>query len=632
MQQPSPHHYNALHNSDERQRRLRRRPRSLWRVALAGIYDFFQLLHEARVALIGFTLLAIVNAGYLLFYYDYALAGLPPFSLIAALYETMKMMTLESDLPIPENDLLGDLLFFITPILGLALVFQGILNFGRFVLDKGSRREGWQLALARTYRGHVIVCGLGSVTYRIILDLLEEGYGVVAIEHDWSGEFVEPTLALEVPVIQGDARSGEALLAAGLLRARSLVTGLNDDLINIEIALAARRRRADLPIILRIFDEDLDLNLEQTFGHNSVFSTSTLAAPTLAAAAMGRSIAHVLPLPLEFQHQDGAPRFKGILQLTIRPDSEFVGPLRQMEERLGIWVLMHLKADAPGGEQRRGNLRHLESGDIVALIGPLDRLEQARMLNHGFGAGSEVEVRSFSPAYDTVIVCGLGKIGTRVIRDLDSMRPRPRIVLVYQPDDTRVELFERVGCLLATQVIGDARRTAVLEEAGIQGACALIAATSDDLTNLQIGLAARKLVPDIDLVLRVYNEDLAGRLELMFGAHTTFSVAGLAAPTFAAAAVLRGISYAIELDQQLLSTTTLRVQAGDELDGHSVDDLRRHAGLLALALRRQGQELPVTLETSFAPDDLVAVLIDVKRLEQLGQRSQLMVERGSEGA
>ncbi len=619
--------FNALHNSDERQRRLRRRPRALWRVALAGIYDFFQLLREARIVLIGFTLLAIVNAGYLLFYYDYALAGLPPFSLISALYETMKMMTLESDLPIPENDLVGDLLFFATPILGLALVFQGILNFGRFVLDKGSRREGWQMALARTYRGHVIVCGLGSVTYRVVLDLLEEGYGVVAIEHDWSGEFVEPTLALEVPVIQGDACSGEVLLAAGLLRARSLIAGLNDDLVNIEIALAARRRRADLPIILRIFDEDLDLNLEQTFGHNSVFSTSTLAAPTLAAAAMGRSIGHVLPLPPEFQHQDGATRFKGVLQLTIRPDSEFVGPLRQLEERLGIWALMHLKASSPAGEQRRGDRRQLESGDIVALIGPLDRLEQARILNHGFGSGSEVEVRSFSPAYDTVIVCGLGKTGTRVIRDLDSMRPRPRIVLVYQPDDTRVEFFEQIGGLLANQVAGDARRTAVLEAAGIQGACALVAATSDDLSNLQIGLAARKLVPDIDLVLRVYNEDLAGRLELMFGAHTSFSVAGLAAPTFAAAAVLRGISYAIELDQQLLSTTTLRVQAGDELDGRSVADLREHAGILALALRRQDADMPVTLETCFVPGDQVAVLIDVKRLEKLRLRSRLLVER-----
>jgi Trk K+ transport system NAD-binding subunit len=627
VQQPRDSHYNALHNSDERQRRLRRRPRSLWRIMLAGIYDFFQLLREARVVLIGFTLLAIVNAGYLLFYYDHAVAGLPPFSLISALYETMKMMTLESDLPIPERDLLGDVLFFTTPILGLALVFQGILNFGRFVLDKGSRREGWQLALARTYRSHVIVCGLGSVTYRIILDLLEEGYGVVAIEPDWSGEFVEPTLALEVPVIQGDARSGEALLAAGLLRARSLVAGSNDDLVNIEIGLAARRRRNDLSIILRIFDEDLDLNLEQTFGHNSVFSTSTLAAPTLAAAAMGRSIAHVLPLPPEFQHEDGATRFKGILQLTIRPDSEFVGPLRQLEERLGIRALMHFKGHTAAGEPRRGDHRQLESGDTVALIGALERLEQARVLNHGFGEGSEVEVRSFSPSYDTVIVCGLGKIGTRVIRDLDSMRPRPRIVLVYQLADTRVELFEQIGCLLADQIVGDARRSAVLEEAGIHGACALIAVTSDDLTNLQIGLAARKRVPDIDLVLRVYNEDLAGRLELMFGAHTTFSVAGLAAPTFAAAAVLRGINYAIELDQQLLSTTTLRVQAGDELDGRSVNDLRERTGMLALALRRRGEDLAISLETCFAPDDQVAVLIDVKRLEKLRLRSRLLVER-----
>ncbi|NCC31860.1 MAG: potassium transporter TrkA, partial [Chloroflexia bacterium] len=529
--------YHTLHNPDERQRRLRRRRRPFWRVALAGLYDFIQLVREARIALIGFALLAVVNASYLLGFYDYAAADVPPFTLISALYETMKMMTLETDLPIPENDLFGDLLFFVTPILGLALVFQGILNFGRFLLDKGSRREGWQVSLARTYRDHVIVCGLGSVTYRVIIDLLEEGYGVVAIERNWQSEFVEPTLAVGVPVILGDARSREVLQSAGIYRARSLISGLGDDLGNIEIGLAARRRRRDLPIILRIFDEDLDLNLEQTFGRNAVFSTSTLASPTLAAAALGRSIAHVLPLPQSFRHDDGATRYKGVLSLTITPGSELTGSLRHIEEQMGVWALLHLKRNQTPRRKRASNEHaHLEPGDTVALLGPLDRLEQARVLNHGYGQGSELEVRSFSQTYDTVIVCGMGKIGARVIRDLDSMRPRPRIVLICQPEVTREELLEEANPLLADRVTGDARLATILQAAGIERACALVAATSDDLTNLQIGLAARKRVPDIDLVLRVFNEDLAGRLELMFGAHTTFSVAGLAAPTFAAAA------------------------------------------------------------------------------------------------
>ena len=78
-------------------------------------------------------------------------------------------------LPLPTS-LLGTLLFFLIPLLGLALIFQSVLNFGRLLLDKSSRREAWQVALAATYRDHIIVCGLGRVSLRVVIQLLESGY------------------------------------------------------------------------------------------------------------------------------------------------------------------------------------------------------------------------------------------------------------------------------------------------------------------------------------------------------------------------------------------------------------------------------------------------------------------------
>jgi|GEM_PF-232339 len=621
--------YNAINNVDERLRRLRRRRRPFWRLSLASIYDLFQLLREARAALVGIVVLVGANVAYLLFGYDTARYNLPPFTLPAALYETLRMLALETGIPLPgDYDPLGQALFFIVPLLGLALVLQGVLNFGRFLLDKGSRREGWQISLARTYRDHVVVCGLGSVTYRAILDLLEAGYGVVAIERDWSGEFVAPTLALGVPVILGDARTREAMQQAGLFRARSLLAGLNDDLANIEIGLAARRRRPDLPIVLRIFDEQLDINLEQAFGPNSVFSASALAAPTLAAAALGRSISHVLPLPPAFALDDGAPRALGVLQLTVTRGSAFIGPLRQLEERLNLRVLLHLKGGRlANGERRRGRRQSLEPGDTVALLGPLNMLEQARLLNGGFGDGAEPEVRSFSHAplagaaraYDTVIVCGLGKIGFQVVRSLDQMRPRPRIVLVFQRDHTDAPLVEEVRALVETIAVGDARDERTLEQAGIGRAVAVVAATSDDLTNLQIGLTARRLAPDIDLVLRVYSDDLAERLETMFGVHTTFSIAALAAPTLAGAAAARGIDYAVEVAEHILSVTTVRVLPGDKLDGRSVAELRERQRLLPLMIARQGHPFMPGLDDRLAAGDDVAMLVEIARLEELRQ-------------
>src|SRR6476619_4686938 len=104
------------------------------------------------------------------------------------LCETLKLLTFQSSLDLPSS-LLGKLLFFLIPLLGLALIFQSVLNFGRLLLDKGSRREAWQVALASTYRDHIIVCGLGRVSLRVVLQLLESGYEPVVIERDWDSEF-----------------------------------------------------------------------------------------------------------------------------------------------------------------------------------------------------------------------------------------------------------------------------------------------------------------------------------------------------------------------------------------------------------------------------------------------------------
>lgn len=629
------HEYDPIGSSEARLQRLLRRREPLWRLIAASIYDVYVLAREARVTLIGFGILAFVNVIYLLFFYHDPTPDARRFTVLSALYETLRMMALETDLPLPDGDVIGEALFFITPLLGLALLFQGILNFGRFVLDKGSRREGWQISLARTYRNHVVVCGLGSVTYRVIRELLEAGYDVVAIERDWNSEFLEATLALSVPVIHGDARSREVLRNAGITRARSVIAGLNDDLANVEIGLAARRLRPGIQVILRIFNDELDLNLEQTFGHNSVFSASALAAPTLAAAALGRSIAHVLPLPSQFNHSDGAPRFLGVLQQRIPPGSNFVGPLEELEERFEVHVLHHVRG---GASRRNGAQNHrpperIEYGDEVALLGPLDHLERMRIVDQSVFNGQQpiIGLRSFSltplpetdRAFDTVIVCGLGRIGFRVVRALSLMRPRPRVVLIYQHPDTDRELLEEVRRLVADLYQGDARLGTVLQHAGIERACAVIAATGDDLTNMQIGLAARRLAPDIDLVLRVYNEDLAERLETLFGPHTTFSVPALAAPTLSAAAVVRGIDYAIEVAEQIYSTTALRVMPGDHLEGQTVGELRQKQKVLVLALRRGEEIIKVTRNTRLQAGDEVAALIDLRRLEQLHSRQAI---------
>src|SRR6202011_2002582 len=54
-------------------------------------------------------------------------------------------------------------------------------------------------------RDHVVVCGLGSIGYRVVTELVRLRVPCVVIERDEDNRFVQATRHLKVPVIIGDA-------------------------------------------------------------------------------------------------------------------------------------------------------------------------------------------------------------------------------------------------------------------------------------------------------------------------------------------------------------------------------------------------------------------------------------------
>ena len=114
------------------------------------------------------------------------------------------------------------LAFYLAPAINLYLIGRGALNIGLFVFDKRNRREAWQMALASTYRDHIIVCGLGKIGFRVVNQLIGDGHDVVAIDNRQDGPFNDLVQGRKVPVLIGDARQPELLEQAGIRRARSI--------------------------------------------------------------------------------------------------------------------------------------------------------------------------------------------------------------------------------------------------------------------------------------------------------------------------------------------------------------------------------------------------------------------------
>ncbi len=558
---------------DIRLSRLRRRRFAFWRLLVANLLDDLRILREAWFPVTALLLVLTSGALYLQWFYLPPLCNCRP-DIAVALFETLKLLIFQTDLELPP-DRVGRILFFLIPLLGLFFLLQSAVDVGRLLVDKRSRPERWQEALAATYRGHMIVCGLGRVGYRAVLQLLDCRREVVAIELNPSCEFLPTLYQLGVPVVQGDARDPVVLTRAGLRRAQGLIATIDDDLKNLEIALAARRIRPELPTVQRIFSRALDARIERSFGRNSAFSPAALAAPTFAAALLSSQVRYVLDLPAGLL---------GIAFVTVSNDSPLIGSVADLEARFGVRRI-------PGPN---ANLSILPSEEI-ALVGPLPALEAVQWANQPRPKRSDA----------SLIVCGLGKVGTQVVRLLNRYEPRPSlsVICTVETPPRYVEALTAQGIRVLR---GDARDPTILREAGIEQATALAALYSDDLLNLQIGLTVRSMYPDVHLVLRVFSDVLADRLADLFGIRTAFSTSALAAPSLVAAALLPDVEAAFDVGDQLL--VVRRQVITDQRAGQTVAELRA-TGQLPLSLRRGDhfQWLPSD-DTVIERDDEVELL------------------------
>jgi Trk K+ transport system NAD-binding subunit len=145
-------------------------------------------------------------------------------------------------------------------------------------------------------RDHVIVCGLGSIGYRVALGIRERGVKVVVVEPDENGRFVAAARALGIVVVVGDARQAEVLSRVGVERCRAICAVTSDDLINLTAALNARAIRSDLRVVLRLFDPELALRAQHGLSIRFTRSVSHLAAPAFAAAAIGSQVEASIPV------------------------------------------------------------------------------------------------------------------------------------------------------------------------------------------------------------------------------------------------------------------------------------------------------------------------------------------------
>jgi Trk K+ transport system NAD-binding subunit len=164
--------------------------------------------------------------------------------------------------------------------------------------------------------GHVVVCGLGNVGFRVVEELLSYGERVVVLELARDSRFVTTARRLGVPVIHGDATVREVLRQANGPTARAIVAATSNDLINLEVALMARELNAGQRVVLRLSDPALAQTLREAADIHLALSVPVLAAPAFVASLLGDRVQSVFFL---------GERLLTVIDLMIGPeDTEVV--------------------------------------------------------------------------------------------------------------------------------------------------------------------------------------------------------------------------------------------------------------------------------------------------------------------
>ena len=204
-----------------------------------------------------------------------------------------------------------------------------------------------------------------------------------------------------------------------------------------------------------------------------------------------------------------------------------------------------------------------------------------------------------------VVLVGLGSVGMKVLEGLLGAGAE---VVVIERMETNPNLTE-ARALHAPIVLGDATLTRTLDAVNLSEAAAVAILTSDDLTNIETGLAIRDHLgerwAEVPVVLRVFDRQLGHRLESSFGFRHVWSTSAIAAPWFVGAALGLEVLFTFYVGNHPFLLARLRVSAGGGLDGLAMRELP--ATVRVLAIRRaagsDALEHPPRRETRLAPQD-----------------------------
>jgi Trk K+ transport system NAD-binding subunit len=404
----------------------------------------------------------------------------------------------------------------------------------------------------------VLVCGLGRFGLKVVELLCARGADVVVItDIHTRNDRLEAAISTGASIIHGDMRDATVRAQVQLTSLDAAILTAADDATNLEVALELRASEPGIRVVMRTSSERLASHLEREFGIHKVLSPAAVAADAFTDVVIAARAGSEYGKPRRRHRPSLAltPRKRdivllGIVLLLVMLTSAIVfHATMQLSWLDSVYFTTTTVTTVGFGDfnLRTAPVPAKLAGIILMLGGVVTIAVFSSLFTNWLLAGGAIVARREAAARRKsghIVLCGFGTVGRAVTAQLVA---RGFDVVVIEGSESLVR--DTLPVTRAPVISGDATVPAVLMRAGIDRASVLIATTSNDALNLEIGLVAQSLLeewqemhpdlPDMPLrmVLRCFDADVAARIAAAGSTYSVLSEAKVAAPVFVSAAL-----------------------------------------------------------------------------------------------
>ncbi|MBE1282279.1 MAG: Trk system potassium transporter TrkA [Rhodobacteraceae bacterium] len=321
----------------------------------------------------------------------------------------------------------------------------------------------------------VIICGAGQVGWQIARHLSGELNDVTVVDSN-SDLVRRATESLDVQGIAGFASYPDVLDRAGARDADMIIAATHSDEVNMVTCQVAHSVFGIQRKIARLRSQSYLTAIYSDLYRRDHLPIDVVISPEreVAAAAMRR-----LSAPAAFDTEVFMEGQAQLLGIAIQDDCPIVNtPLRQLTD------LFSTLRSIVVGVRRDGTLFAPEPGDQL-FVG-----DECYIFTHSDDVTRTLEVfGKTQKKQDRVVLVGGGNVGLEVASALEKSASRVRAKVIERDRrcaEKAAEALERTIVLN-----GDGLDSALLREAGIDRADAMLAVTDDDKTNMLAAVRAK---------------------------------------------------------------------------------------------------------------------------------------------